>query len=502
MSSSLVVLPVLIPLLTSVGALIRNRMARRLFVLAGLTLNLVACLALLWQAQGDGALVTQTAGHPAPFGISLVVDSLSGIMLVITAIVSLAVGIYSQATIDINRERFAYYPLVALLVLGINFAFLTGDVFTLYVSFEVMLMASFVLLTLGGERGQIGGGLKYVTLNLISSTIFLIAAAMTYAVAGTLNMAELSQRLAGLESPGITTVLAMLYLVAFGIKAGMFPLFFWLPASYHTPPIAVTALFGGLLTKVGIYSMWRVVGLLFPQDLVYLQPLLFVLAGATMLTGVLGAIAQNDVRRLLSFHIVSQIGYLIMGLGLFGVAGISASVYFVVHVILAKTALFLISGIAYETEGTYRLKYLGGLQGARPFLAFLFLCAALSLAGIPPLPGFWGKLALIQAGLEAGQYAIIAVALITSLLTLFSMVKIWNEAFWKAPPAMPAPPPQPERRQVGNALYAPTVALVALIILMGVLAEPMVRLSRRAAEGLVQPERYTGAVLVDGSAGE
>ncbi|MFO7320284.1 MAG: proton-conducting transporter membrane subunit [Chloroflexota bacterium] len=500
MPSSLVVLPVLIPILTSTSALVRYRVARRVLVLTGLTLNLIACLALLTHTQTSGPLVTQMAGHPAPFGISLVADALTAIMLTITAIISVAVAVFSYATIDANRERFAYYPMLALLVLGINFAFLTGDVFTLYVAFEVMLMSSFVLLTLGGERSQIGGGLKYVALNLMSSTVFLIAAAMTYGVAGTLNMAELSQRLSGLEAPGITTVLAVLYLTAFGIKAGIFPLFFWLPASYHTPPIAVTAIFGALLTKVGIYSMWRVIGLLFPQEIGFLQPLIFTLAGATMITGVLGAIAQMEVRRLLSFHIISQIGYLVMGFGLFNVVGITASVFFMVHVILAKTALFLISGIAYKSEGTYWLKKLGGLQRSNPFLAFLFLCAAMSLAGMPPFAGFWAKLALIQAGLEAQQYGIVAVAIFTSILTLFSMIKIWNEAFWKK--GSTAPAREVARPLVRTALYAPTIALVALIILIGVLVEPMYQMAQRAAEGLVERANYTTAVLVNGEAGE
>lgn len=500
--NELVILPLLIPLLTAASALIRLRNLRRAVVRMGLILNLGICLILLVSEQTGTSMASQMGGRPAPFGITLVVDAFSGVMLVITAVVSLAVAIFAQATIDINRERFEFFPLLALLVTGINFAFLTGDVFTLYVAFEVMLMASFVLLTLGGERGQLEGGLKYVTLNLISSTVFLIAAALTYAVGGTLNMAALAERFAHTDSPGITTVLAALYFIAFGIKAGMFPLFFWLPASYHTPPVAVTALFGGLLTKVGIYSMWRVIGLIFPNDIQYLQPVILALAAATMITGVLGAIAQTDFRRLLSFHIVSQIGYLIMAFGLFTVDAMAAGVFFVVHVILAKTALFLVSGIVHDTEGTYKLKKLGGLVKSQPNIALLFLLAALSLAGIPPLAGFWAKLALIRAGLAEGQYLIVAIAIGTSVLTLFSMVKIWNEVFWKkAKPEDELPPDDPNDAKFQNPqrhrrlIVWPTAALVALCVLIGVLAEPMIELANRAAADITIPDRYITTVL-------
>lgn len=494
----LMVLPILLPLALGISALIRYREIRRAVAIIGTFGNMLVCLLLLLVVQGGEVHVSQMAGHPAPYGIAIVVDTLSAIMLAVTGVIGFAVTLFSRATIDANRERFAYYPLLGFLLMGINFAFLTGDLFTLYVSFEVMLMASFVLLTLGGERGQIEGGLKYVTLNLISSTIFLIAAGLTYAVAGTLNLADLAARLSGLPSPGITTVLAGLFLIAFGIKAAIFPLFFWLPASYHTPPIAVTALFGGILTKVGIYSMWRVLAMIFPQDLAYLQPLILTLAALTMITGVLGAVAQSEIRRLLSFHIVSQIGYLLMGMGLLTTLGLTGAVFFMVHVILAKTALFLVGGITHEIGGSYELKKLGGFQKSHPFVALLFLLAALSLAGIPPLPGFWAKLILIRAGLEAQQYGVVAVALGVSLLTLFSMTKIWHEVFWKKAEYALENPHQPDRSHM-RWLIAPTLLLISFILLIGIFAEPLYQLSNRAALGVLESEQYTEAVLVEGT---
>jgi multicomponent Na+:H+ antiporter subunit D len=492
-----IVLLLVIPLVAGTSALIRDRAVRRRAVLVGVSINLIVCVLALISVLSSSIHVSQMGNHPAPYGISLVIDPLSAIMLTIAGIITFAVALFSRATIDPNRERFAYYPLLAFLLMGINFAFLTGDLFTLYVAFEVMLMSSFVLLTLGGERGQIAGGLKYVTLNLISSTIFLVAAGLTYGVAGTLNMAHLAQRLAGLPAPGITTVLAVLFLIAFGIKAAIFPLYFWLPASYHTPPIAVTAMFGGLLTKVGIYSMLRVLMLIFPQNLIYLQPLILTLAGLTMIVGVLGAIAQSDIRLLLSFNIVGEIGYLLMGIGLFTPLSLTGVVFFMIHVILAKTALFFVSGIVYELQGSYQIGRLGGLQKSQPILAALFLVVAFSLAGLPPFSGFWAKLILIRAGVETQQYWIVAVALLVSLLILVSMMKIWHGVFWKSQLTTPQekqflPTFKPAAMRL---MMAAVVILVGLGLLIGVLAEPTYALSEQAARGLVDPANYIQAVL-------
>lgn len=488
-------LPLVVPLLTGISALIRYREVRRTVVVAGMFVNMLVCLIMLFQLRDGGVYVSQMGGHPAPYGISIVVDSLSAILLAVTGVITFAVTVYSQGTIDANRERFAYYPLLAFLLMGVNFSFLSGDLFTLYVAFEVMLMSSFVLLTLGGERPQLGGGIQYVTLNLISSTIFLIAAGLTYAVTGTLNMADLTNRLSELSAPGITTLLAGLFLIAFGIKAAIFPLFFWLPEAYHTPPIAITALFGGILTKVGIYSMWRILVMIFPQDLAYLQPLILTIAALTMIVGVLGAIAQSEMRRLLSFHIISQIGYLMMGMGLLTTVSLTGAVFFVVHVILAKTALFLVGGITYKLQGSYQLKKMGGFQVSHPWLAVLFLLAALSLAGVPPLPGFWAKMILIQAGLESQQYGVVAVALIVSILTLFSMTKIWHEVFWKKTQSAGYVEQKSSNSEL-RWLIAPTMLLISIIVLLGIFAEPAYQMSRRAALGVLESTSYIESVLV------
>jgi multicomponent Na+:H+ antiporter subunit D len=383
--------------------------------------------------------------------------------------------------------------------MGVCGAFLTGDLFNLYVWFEVMLISSFVLLGLGGERAQLEGAIKYFALNLLISAFFLGAVGILYAMTGALNMADLSVKLRSVRQPELVPVVAILFLVAFGIKAAAFPFFFWLPAAYHVPPVAVTTLFSGLMTKVGVYALVRVFTLLFTQQAEYTHSLILVIAGFTMVTGVLGAVAQYDFRRLLSFHIISQIGYLLMGLGLFTVSSLAGTVFFMVHVIIAKSALFLVSGIANMVGGTYDLKKLGSLYRGYPLLSALFVLPAFSLAGIPPLSGFWAKLTLVTAGLEVEQYLIVLVALAVSVLTLYSMTKIWAEAFWKDSPVF-------DEGDVAQAVLAiprrhyrvllfPLLLLAGLTVLLGLVADPVLTLAQEAARQLRYPDLYVNAVL-------
>ena len=415
-------------------------------------------------------------------------------MLVLATLMGWVVLLYSFTTIDPQRERFGFYTLYQFLLLGVSGAFLTGDLFNLYVWFEVMLIASFGLMTLGGERDQLEGGLKYVVINLVSSTFFLIAVGLLYGATGTLNMAHLSTILLGADPSPLISALAMLFLLTFGIKAAIFPLFFWLPASYHTPPVAVTALFGGLLTKVGVYAMYRVFTLFFIEQPPFLHNLLLLLAGLTMLVGVLGAVAQNNVRRILSFHIVSQIGYMLMGLGLFSGLGLAGGIFYVIHHMIVKTALLMIGGALEVVGGTGDLKAMGGQLRERPWLALIFLLAALSLAGIPPLSGFFSKLTLLTSALQQQEYAIAAVSLVVSLLTLFSMTKIWTEVFWKPRPGVaPAVPALSARRY--TRLLAPAAILVTLSIVLGLAAGPALDFSSTAAAQLFDPAAYVRSVL-------
>jgi multicomponent Na+:H+ antiporter subunit D len=291
----------------------------------------------------------------------------------------------------------------------------------------------------------------------------------------------------------------MLFLLAFGIKAGVFPMFFWLPASYHTPPVSVSAVFAGLLTKVGVYALIRFFTLMFIHDTASTHLIILVAAGFTMVTGVLGAVSQNDFRRLLSFHIVSQIGYMLMGLGLFSPLALAGSIFHIIHNILSKTNLFLVSGVVARLRGTYQLKKLGGLYRSSPGLAALFFISAFALAGMPPLSGFWSKLVLVKAGLEAGSFGIVATALVVSILTTYSMTKIWNEVFWKdAPPT--------DERELSDSvstepvvsrvlLYAPIIAFAGLILALGVAAQPVLSLILDTANQLMDPNQYIDRVL-------
>ncbi|MBE0504484.1 MAG: Na+/H+ antiporter subunit D [Desulfuromonadales bacterium] len=496
---NLLFLPLVIPLATAVACLLawKNQGLQRIISLIGSFLLLIAAAVLLVTVQQDGVLSVQGGGWAAPFGITLVADLFSALMVCVAAGMGLVVAIYSLADTEAEYERLGYHPLMQVLMLGVCGSFLTGDIFNLYVWFETMLIASFVLLAMGGKRAQMEGAIKYVVLNLIASALFLAAVGILYGVAGTLNMADLARMLRESESSGPIPVIAILFFIAFGIKAAVFPLFFWLPASYHTAPMAVTTIFSALLTKVGVYALIRIFTLVFFAELAAWQPYVLAIAGLTMVIGVLGAVAQDEMRRLLSFHIVSQIGYLIMGLGLLTPLALGGAIYFMVHVIAAKSALFLATGMVLRLTGTTELKKLGGLYRHQPLLAGLFLVAALALAGIPPLSGFWAKLALIWSGLESGNhYLVVAVALLVSLLTLFSMTKIWAAAFWKGAVVNGATDtPLPLSRRVYWQMAVPTALLTATTVLIGLWPEPLYALCMDAARQLLVPDAYIFAVL-------
>src|SRR5690606_32542691 len=337
------------------------------------------------------------------------------------------------------RDHAGFHPLLHGLLLGVCGSFVTGDIFNLYVWFEVMLISSFGLLVLDRTREQLDGGIRYVVLNLIGTTFFLGAVAMLYGVTGTLNMADLARVVPEVENQGLVTAIALFLLVAFGAKAAVFPLFNWLPASYHTASMPVVAIFAALLTKVGVYAIFRVYTLIFAYDNDMLGPVFWFLAVTTMVVGVLGAAAHYDVRKILSFHIISQIGYMLIGMALMSPLAMAGSILYIVHHIIVKANLFLIAGAIRLHGGSFQLARLGGLWRTTPLLGLLFLIPAMSLAGVPPLSGFWGKLAVIRASLEDGAMLLAIVALVVGLLTLYSMVKIWNEAFWKAEPVPAAP---------------------------------------------------------------
>ncbi len=395
--SALLAVPIFVPLLCAALTMIayRHRDLQRFIAVAALVAVLVDAILLLIRVEADGVQSVQVGAWPAPIGITLVADMFSALMLVISIATVLAVLVFAIGQPGADQDQPVFHPVYLVMTAGVSLSFLTGDLFNLFVAYEITLAASYVLITLGGRREQVRTGMTYIIINLLASTLFVVGIAWVYAATGTMNLADLSVKIAALPDP-VQTALSLFLFLVFGIKAAIFPLFFWLPDSYPTARTPVTAVFAGLLTKVGVYSIVRTQTLLFPET----RPsvVLLVFAGFTMVVGVLGAIAQNDMKRILSFHIVSQIGYMILGLGLFTVSGIAGTVFFIVHQIPVKTALFLTTGLVEEGTGSTALNRVGGLVRRMPLVAGLFLVAALSLAGIPPLSGFVGKLAILEAG--------------------------------------------------------------------------------------------------------
>jgi len=496
MTDWILVAPIAIPFATAVAAFVlRNGPGGRVASLAGGVALLFASAVLMAQVLEHGVIAGQMSNWDAPFGITLVADTLSAVMVVITAITAMATLVYGLGEIRARTERLGYHALFHAMVAGICGAFLTGDIFNLYVWFEVMLIASFGLLVIGGSKAQLDAGIKYVALNLVSTLAFLAGIGMLYGLTGTLNMADLHFAIQEVENQGLVTVVAMLFMVGFGVKAAVFPLFFWLPASYHTPYFSVSAIFAGMLTKVGVYALMRVFTLIFTGDTGFTHEILLWVSALTMLTGVLGAAAQTEFRKILSFHIISQIGYMTLGLALYTTLGLMGGVFYLVHHIIVKANLFLVAGVAQKIAGHNELDRIGGLYKAAPFLAVLFLIPAFSLAGFPPLSGFWAKFVVVKAALELERWFIAFVALLVGLLTIYSMTKIWAAAFWKPHPEGYEPTLSRMSASDRVPMLAPIVVLAVMTMVIGLFPEVFVQLAETAAVQLLDPTDYVTTVL-------
>ncbi|MDY7087952.1 MAG: Na+/H+ antiporter subunit D [Actinomycetota bacterium] len=496
----LVPLPVVMPLLGAALTLMmaRRPRAQRTVSLTVLTATLLVSCALLYFSTTDGSLVVAVGGWEAPLGIVLIADQLAALMLVVSSAVTLCVLVYSigQGMADGHEETplSVYHPTYLVLTAGVTNAFLAGDLFNLYVGFEILLVASYVLLTIGGTENRIRAGSTYVVVSLLSSVIFLTAIGLIYAATGTLNLAQLVERLDELPD-GLRLILQGMLLLAFGIKAAVFPLSSWLPDSYPTAPAPVTAVFAGLLTKVGVYAIIRTETLLFPGGRAAV--VLLVTGLLTMVIGILGAVAQSDIKRLLSFTLISHIGYLLFGVGLTTQLGLSSAIFYVVHHITIQTTLFLAAGLIEQRGGSTALDKLGGLAKLSPVLAVLFLVPALNLAGIPPFSGFIGKLGLVQAGVADGgvlAWMLVGGGILTSLLTLYAVARVWNLAFWRTPPR-----PMPSGR-LPALMVAPTLALVTLGVGLTFAAGPLFDVGDQAASTLMQRSGYVEAVYGEGGA--
>ncbi len=509
--TALVPLVVLIPLFAAALTLVLGRRARvqRIVAALALTAVLVIGVVLLLAVDGDGALVVDVGAWPVPSGIVLVVDRLSALMVVISALVLLAVLVFSigQGLADGDDETpvSIYYPTYLILTTGVMVAFIAGDLFNLYVGFEILLVASYVLITLGGTESRIRAGVTYVVVSLLSSVLFLASIAMVYGALGTVNLAQVALRVQELPLD-VQILLHVMLLVAFGIKAAVFPLSFWLPDSYPTAPAPVTAAFAGLLTKIGVYAIIRVETVIFPTP--ELNPALMVLALLTMVVGALGAVAQADIKRILSFTLVSHIGYMILGVALGTVAGTAAAIYYIVHHIVVQTTLFLAAGLVEREAGSTSISRIGGLLASAPLVAVLFFIPALNLGGIPPFSGFIGKLGLFQAAAEQGgalAYTLIGAGALVSLLTLYALVRVWNLAFWRSRDEVAGDETRllraveeaplststvSETRTTPRLMTISTAVMVAVGIALTLFAGPLYALADRAAENLDGPDAY------------
>lgn len=435
--ANLLPLPVVLPLLGAALTLVARRHPRVQVAisLSVLAAGLAVAISLMYATHREGPIVLWLGAWSEPLGIALVADRLSALMLLVSSFVILVVLIFAigQGVADGDEDSplAIYFPTYLVLSAGVSNAFLAGDLFNLFVSFEMLLFASFVLLTLGGSGARIRAGTTYVIVSMVSSFLFLAAIAATYAAAGTVNLAQLSLRLPEVD-PTVTLALQLLLLTVFGIKAAVFPMSAWLPDSYPSAPVPVSAVFAGLLTKVGVYAIIRTQFLLFPES--PLHNLIMIAGLLTMLVGILGAVAQPGIKRMLSFTLVSHIGYMLFGIGLATEAGLSAAIFYIAHHITVQTALFLITGLIERVGGSTVIDRLGGLAASAPILAGLFFIPAMNLAGIPPFSGFVGKVGLLQAGVQDGggvAWALVIGSVVTSLLTLYAVAKTWSFAFWR-----------------------------------------------------------------------
>lgn len=484
-------LPVFLPLLTIVLLLlVRKKLhAQQWITVMASALQFIVAVQLLLKVYADGPMVMQSGSWPAPFGITFYADLFSSIMLVTSAAIGFILVFYAIGMLDRLRKQNSFFVLLQGLFAGVNGSFLTGDIFNLYVWFEVMMISSFVLITLGGTKEQLKGSVKYVVMNILGSTFFVIAIGLIYGQTGTLNMADLALKIGDKEPGAVVGSALMLFFIAFGIKAAVFPLNFWLPASYPAAPSPVFAFFAATLTKVGVYVIIRFYALFIDFDVDFWQQIVFIIAGLTMVSGVLMAASSFDIRKILSFHIISQIGYMIMGVGIFTVTGLGGAIYFLVHNMLSKTATIMSGGLVNQMRGSYHLKNLGYIYKEKPLLAFLFLIPALSLAGIPPTPGFYGKLFLIYGGFQSGNIIITVIALLVSILTLYSMVKIWNEAFWKKTTEASVSYP------VSKLAYGATIAIVSILLLFGFATFILADVFFEAAAQVMDKSFYINNVL-------
>ncbi|EMI11274.1 Na+/H+ antiporter subunit D [Anoxybacillus ayderensis] len=487
--SNLLLLPIVIPLVTAIILIFfpKHVFWQRVVSAVATSSLVVASSVLLYRVHTDGIQTLNVGNWPAPFGITLVSDSLSALLVLTASIIALACLVYSFYAIGKERETFYYYSFFQFLLVGVNGSFTTGDLFNLFVFFEVMLMSSYVLLVLGGTKMQLRETIKYTLVNVISSALFVVAVAYLYAVTGTLNMAHLAERIHDLGPSPILTVIAVLFLVVFGLKGAIFPFYFWLPGAYYAPPTPVLALFGGLLTKVGVYAILRTFTLLFTHDAAYTHTLLAWLALGTIAIGAIGAVAYDDMRYIVIYNIIAAVGVMIFGVSMMTSESVEGTIFYLLQDMVMKTTLFLFVGIVFSITRSNDIRTFSGLMASYPLLGWAFFIAALSLAGIPPFSGFIGKLLIVKASFDAHLLFEAIVILLSSLLVLYSVMKIFMNGFWGEKKGF-------EQKRLDGRIV-PVLVLLVLSVAYGVGVEFVRPFVVDAVRVLTEPDLYIQAVL-------
>lgn len=486
--SNISIYPIIIPFFTGILLIFFHKhiIVQRVISTISLIVAISISLLLIATIKNEGVQTLNLSNWDAPFGITLVSDMLSALLVLTTNIVALCCILYSFKGIDRNRESYFYYSLIQFLLVGVIGAFSTGDIFNLFVFFEVMLMSSYVLLVIGGTKIQLRETVKYILVNIISSALFVATVGYLYSVVGTLNMAHISQRLSNVNDSGIITVIAVLFLIVFGLKGAIFPLFFWMPGSYYAAPIPILALFGALLTKVGVYSIARTFTLFFSTN-EYIFTILSVLSLVTIVLGVIGALAYYDIKKIIIYNILTAVGVILYGVAAFTQTSLIGAFFYLMHDMIIKTALFLLAGAIFAASGTFQLKKMGGLLKTQPALAWTFFIAVISLGGIPPLSGFIGKLLIVQGGFEKHDYYGGFIVLISSLFVLLSVIKIFMKAFWGTETVT-------EIASIKSLLF-PSIILICLSFCIGIFSESIYPYISLATETLLHPTNYIEAVL-------
>ncbi|UOQ47362.1 Na+/H+ antiporter subunit D [Gracilibacillus caseinilyticus] len=492
MISNLAVLPIVIPLIAGVIAILINRKLTivRRFAQILTAVNTIVVGYILFYVSQNGAVILEAGDWMAPFGIVLVADLLSVVLVFTTNIIALACVFYAPKSLSDQQEEFYFYTFYFLLISGVSGAFITGDLFNLFVFFEVLLMASYGLIVLGGDKVQLRESIKYVLINLFSSMLFVTTVAFLYSVVGTVNMAQIAQRVGEVEQTGVLTAIGILLFFVFGTKAALFPLYYWLPKPYIAPNPVVSALFGALLTKVGIYSLLRVFSIIFVHKSDVTHELFIWIAALTLIFGAIGAMSTQNIKLIVAYNIIPAVGFMLLGIGVYNSTGYAGTVYYLLSDMIIKAALFLLVGAIAYLAGTSDLRKIRGLIHHYPFLGWIFFIAALVLSGIPPFSGFIGKLLLLQGAIEADKIIVALIGLACSLLILLSVMRIFVRGFWGEKDESIIPDKKAAR---GFAL--PVVFLLFFSILLGVGAEWFYPSIASIGDYLMNPETYIQSVL-------